>query len=154
MCSPPTPIYKLSKRVIKHIVNQRFDLVDTEVKKIQKKGYIVHSGIISKEEYNSSNFTLLAGKIIKDAKDKSKRWKYNGLLVFCPIVNSKNYQTLFEPYYQATYSKIWENIFQWSKYFNNGMCLGKFVFNQSLLPCEDTNIYVMVFYFKGGLNWK
>ena len=91
---------------------------------------------------------------MREAKKKSKGWKYNGILGFYPFINKKNYPTFCNPSLPALSFLRWGTIFDWSTHFNKGMCLSDLLINRTDKLCEDANIYLMVFYFKGRLNWK
>jgi hypothetical protein len=153
MCPTPPPISEFGRKIMELIVNGQLDLVKKEIKRFKKKGYDVYYRKISEKEYESSNFIENAGKMMKEAKDNSKGRQYNGILVFYPFINKKNYKRLFMQK-SFIFSKYFDILWRWSIKFNKGSCLSKVIFNQTDAVCEDTNIYFMAFYFKGGLNWK
>ena len=154
MCPTPKPIYEFGRIIMNHLVNRQFDLINEEIKCFKEKGYIIYYRTISRKEYKSPHFIENAGKIMQEAKETSKGWHYNGILVFYPFINHKNYNRLFNHNKPTLFSKIWGAIFEWSTHFNENPCLGNSIINRTDTVCEDTNIHLMVFYFKGGLNWK
>ena len=154
MCPTPTPVYDFGQIIMDHLVNQQYELVNDEIERFRKKGYIVYYKRISKEEYESSDFIENAGKIMHEAKETSKGWHFNGILVLFPFINKKNYESLFNHNIPSIFLKNWGILFEWSTHFNENLCLGNPIINKSDVVCQDRNIYLMVFYFKGGLNWK
>jgi hypothetical protein len=153
VCPTPKPISEFGQRVMLHLVNQQIDLVNTEIERFRKKGYIVYYKAISREEYELSNFMLLSGKVINEAKENSKDMCYNGILGFFPFINKKNYPELFHSI-KSPLSLKWEILLDWAMYFNEDKCLNNCKINMTDKVCNDTRIHVMVFYFKGGLNWE
>ena len=155
MCPTPPPVYEFGQRIMNLLVNQQFDVVSAEIESFRENGYIVYYTAIFREGYESPQFTENARKIIQEAKETSNGWKYNGILVFFPSINKENYGALFNPTKPSIFMKAWDLLFwKWSTHFNEKSCLGNPIINQSEKACEDTTLYLMAFYFKGGLNWK
>jgi len=149
MCPTPKPITEFGKTVMNHIVNRQFDLVKEEIKRFKEGVYVIHYRAISCKEYKSFDFIELSRKIMQEAKKSSKGGAYHGILVFFPFINKKNYKSLFNPIKRSLFVQNWDILFRWSIHFNDGKCLNNAIINMTDASCDDANIYLMAFYFKG-----
>ena len=151
MCSTPPPISDFGDVVMSHIVSKRFDLMDRDIQRFRKRGYILHCTVISEKD-QETNFFDVTGDSIRAAKEKSKGWKYNGVLLFFPRIQTKNWVKMFNPYKPSTALNYWNIVFDFSRYFNNNSCISNRIMNSSGKICRDKNLYLMTFYFKGGVK--
>jgi len=141
MCGTPKPVKEFGRIIMNYLVNQQFDLVDVEINKFEKKKYIICSITFSKKEYESPRFKKIADEAMKRAKQASKGGQCCGILMFFPSITKDSIFRL------PRYDKIFWMLIH-SSIDVNDSCRNSAVRNFTGKECDDTNLYLMVFYSK------